>query len=34
MAVRRAGGWCEIVAILRGREGGKRGMSTSEDTAD
>jgi hypothetical protein len=33
-AVRRAGGWCEMAASLRGREPGSRGTSTGEDTAD
>jgi hypothetical protein len=33
-AVRRAGGWCEMVVDLLGREPGVRGTSTSEDAAD
>jgi hypothetical protein len=31
---RRVGGWCEMVASLRGHEPGGRGTSTGEDTAD
>jgi hypothetical protein len=33
-AVRRVVGWCEMVASLRGREPGRRGTSTGEDTAE
>jgi hypothetical protein len=31
MAVRRAGGWCEMAASLHGCEPGGRGMSLLED---
>jgi hypothetical protein len=33
-AVRRAGGWCELAASLRGRENANRGRSISEDTGE
>jgi hypothetical protein len=34
MAVRRVGGWCEMVTNLRGSEPRSRGTSTGDDTAD